>query len=103
MTKYIKLPYHDSSTHSIATFVKVLDKSPGIHKIDIGYYVVTNSNVYFYIGVDTNLQPIEESELVANTSFTGGISEDTLLAALAIAQNPTLATTILAMRQPGKN
>lgn len=79
--------------------MKVLDKSPGIHKIAIGYYVVTNSNGYFYIGVDTNLQPIEESELVANTSFTGGISEDTLLAALAIAQNPDLATTLLSIRK----
>lgn len=103
MSKYIKLPYHDSSTHSVATFMQVLDKPPGIHKIDTGYYLVTNSRGYFYIGVDSTLQPIEDLELVANTSFTGGISEDTLLAALAITQNPTLATTILAMRQPGKN
>ena len=99
MSKYIKLPYHESSTHSVATFMQVLDKPPGIHKIDTGYYLVTNSRGYFYIGVDSTLQPIEDLELVANASFTGGISEDTLLAALAIAQNPDLATTLLSIRK----
>lgn len=79
--------------------MQVLDKPPGIHKIDTCYYLVTNSRGYFYIGVDSTLQPIEDLELVANTSFTGGISEDTLLAALAIAQNPDLAATLLSLRK----
>lgn len=85
----------------MANLVHMLD---GIYKVGGSSYAIVLNKCAYNIGYIGVAEHIESPRLeIMQPPIVSGITEDAMLAAIAIAQDPTLATTILAMRQPSKN
>ena len=108
--KQLVLPYKECSPEiTISNYITRSELSgTGIYKLVTGEtYIRLMSMVYLLPISDAKLieqHLIQESVQLdeIQPSVITGVSEDALLAAIAIAQDPKLATTILAMRQPAK-
>ena len=99
MTKTVTLPVHEE-TIGYSTWVSSPNKLDGFHTFkDTPMVYISVSGTYYGL---TGLNPLwfnSEVELVQGKADKQvyGISENAMLAAIAIAQKPELSTTLLAL------
>lgn len=74
----------------------------GIYLLKNNMYVLV-VNRAFYGSFQGVFPVLKDTPAVDSAQPVIGISEDTMLCAIAIAQDPKLATTLLAMRQTSRN